>query len=81
MERNDKDAYDRDVFEATEIEMSNNPASQTLIGLYSCLQTIHHPLCCHFRAQWDKSFSKLHMPKKKMVENSNTLTQQLLIIL
>lgn len=46
---------DRDVYGGTEIEVSNYPAVLTHIGLSSCGQTVQHPLCCHWRAQWDRS--------------------------
>lgn len=46
VERNDKDAYDRDVYGGTKIEMSNYPALLTHIGLSSCVQTIQHSLWC-----------------------------------
>lgn len=54
VERNNRDAYEGDVFGVTEIEMSNCPALLTDTELSSCGQTTQHPLCCHWRAQWDR---------------------------
>lgn len=73
VERNDKDAYDRDVYEGTEIEMSNYPALLTHIELSSCGQAASGEL-----SGTESGF--VNCTRQTVWKNCQKRMQQLLII-